>query len=295
MNWDNIRVFISVNRLGSIAKAADLLAINHSTVLRRLIQLEDELNVKLFSRSTAGYEITPAGEELLVPALAMETQALALQRQAASSRAETSGKLDIALPPAEALEIMPLLAQFRLANPHIELNLNAQIAHSDLNKLEAEVSIRFTNNPPEDYIGFQLLSLSFKVYTTQAYLEQHGPIKRLEDIQHWVIINVAPDDGDFERGVKTLNPNCQITMRCNGTKLAAEAVSANMGVSYLPEHIASRFDNIIELPIDTFSSTIGIWILTHKDLRFQPRVKSFIEFMREKMPLHYPQYALHEK
>lgn len=292
MNWDNIRVFIHVNRLGSIAKAAERLDINHSTVLRRLNQLESELNVQLFSRSTKGYEITPAGEELLEQAVAMETHAQALQRQAASNKKESSGKLAIAIPPAGSIDLIPAMAAFRKQNPTIELNLNAQIALSDLNKLEAEVSIRFTNEPPNDYVGFKLLELPYKIYASEAYLKANPGITSIDVVPEWIIINVTGLNNDFEPWVKSLPSQPKISVRTNSTELAAEAVASDLGVTFLPEHISKKFPNIVEVPMDPFHSSIGIWIFTHQDLRFQPRVKNFIQFMRKQLPIHYPEYAL---
>ena len=260
MNWDNIRVFIHVNRLGSIAKAAERLDINHSTVLRRLNQLESELNVQLFSRSTKGYEITPAGEELLEQAVAMETHAQALQRQAASNKKESSGKLAIAIPPAGSIDLIPAMAAFRKQNPTIELNLNAQIALSDLNKLEAEVSIRFTNEPPNDYVGFRLLELPYKIYASEAYLKANPGITSIDVVPEWIIINVTGLNNDFEPWVKSLPSQPKISVRTNSTELAAEAVASDLGVTFLPEHISKKFPNIVEVPMDPFHSTIGIWI-----------------------------------
>lgn len=292
MNWDNIRVFIQVNRLGSVAKAATFLALNHSTVLRRLAQLEQELNVQLFIRSTQGYEITPAGEELLEHAVAMENSALVLQRQAASNKTESSGKLDLAIPPPGALDLIPMLAQYRQLHPQIELNLNAQAGLSDLNKLEAEVSIRFTNEPPEDYVGYKVLELPHRLYASKSYLLQHADIKKIEDIQDWIVLSLPKLDTGFEKWIKQLDGGGGISMRVNCTESAAEAVAGGIGVTFLPEHIAKRFANVVEIPHNPFSYSMGIWLLTHRDLRFQPRIKSFIEFMRVALAKRYPEYTV---
>ena len=290
VDWDNVQVFIAVNRLGSIAKAAESLAVNHSTVLRRLKQLEEQLNVSLFNRSTRGYEITPAGEALLEQAVAMEDSALALQRQAASQKTESSGKLAITLPPTGSLDVMPILARFRKKYPHIELNLDAQLGLSDLNKLEAEVSIRFTNEPPEDYVGVKVLDMPHHLYASKAYLAKHD-IQQLSDINDWVLISIPKMGDGFEAWVKEVNPSANIVARINSTELAAKAIDEGMGVTFLAEHMAQLYD-LQRLPLEPFSYRLGVWLLTSKDLRFQPRVKAFISFMREQLPKRYPEYRV---
>ena len=62
--WDDFRLVKTIADAGGLAGAAERLGVNHSTVFRRLGQLEEELGVKLFERRRTGYALTPAGEEM---------------------------------------------------------------------------------------------------------------------------------------------------------------------------------------------------------------------------------------
>lgn len=46
MDWDDIRYFLAVAREGSVRAAAERLEVNHSTVLRRIAQLEEREAVR---------------------------------------------------------------------------------------------------------------------------------------------------------------------------------------------------------------------------------------------------------
>ncbi len=291
MNWDNVKVFIAVTRRGSIAKAAADLDMNHSTVLRRLASLEDELNIKLFNRLPKGYEITPAGEDLLEQAVRVENEALELQRKAACSKTENSGKLEIALPPDGALDLVPILTEFRAQHSHIELNFESQQQLKDINRLEAEAAIRFTTTPPMDCVGYKVLSIPNKLYASKNYFDNHQPFHSLEQIKDWLIVYLPPDKSELEHWVRDLNPDAAITMRTNSMAFASEAVANDMGVTFLSEHIAKKFENLVELPINPFKTAVEVWVLTHPDLRYHPRVKLFVDFIRKKLALRYPQYA----
>lgn len=59
--WDDFRLVKTIAEAGGLAGAAERLGVNHSTVFRRLGQLEEELGVKLFERRRTGYALTPAG------------------------------------------------------------------------------------------------------------------------------------------------------------------------------------------------------------------------------------------
>ena len=51
MNWDDMRVLEACSRAGSFAKAAKELKLNHSSVSRRMTQLEKELGITLLQAS----------------------------------------------------------------------------------------------------------------------------------------------------------------------------------------------------------------------------------------------------
>jgi DNA-binding transcriptional LysR family regulator len=65
IDWDDVRYFLAVARGGSVRAAAERLKVNHSTVLRRVAQLEERLGTHMFEKLPSGYRLTDAGEEVL--------------------------------------------------------------------------------------------------------------------------------------------------------------------------------------------------------------------------------------
>jgi DNA-binding transcriptional LysR family regulator len=57
-NWDHIRYFLAVARMGTLSAAADQLGTEHATVVRHIQALEDELNTRLFHKSNSGCGLT---------------------------------------------------------------------------------------------------------------------------------------------------------------------------------------------------------------------------------------------
>src|SRR3546814_19294843 len=74
IDWDDVRYFLAIAREGSVRSAAGRLGVNHSTVLRRVAQLEERLGVQMFEKIPSGYLLTAAGEEVLALATQMETR-----------------------------------------------------------------------------------------------------------------------------------------------------------------------------------------------------------------------------
>src|SRR6201999_1429866 len=79
IDWDDVRYFLAVARGGSVRAAAERLGVNHSTVLRRIAQLEQHLGVRMFEKLPSGYRVTAAGEEILEFAGQMEAASNLLQ------------------------------------------------------------------------------------------------------------------------------------------------------------------------------------------------------------------------
>ena len=63
--WDDFKLIKAIAEERALPAAAQALGINHSTVFRRLGQIEEALGVKLFERHRSGYVATPAGEEMV--------------------------------------------------------------------------------------------------------------------------------------------------------------------------------------------------------------------------------------
>ncbi len=75
MDWDNLRFFLELARTGTLTAAARRLAVDHTTVARRLQALEKQAGATLFTREADGHRLTEAGQRLLPGAQVMERAA----------------------------------------------------------------------------------------------------------------------------------------------------------------------------------------------------------------------------
>lgn len=60
MDWNDVRYFLALARVGSVRAAGKRLRVSHSTVARRNEALEAQLDTRLFDRSQDGYVLTTA-------------------------------------------------------------------------------------------------------------------------------------------------------------------------------------------------------------------------------------------
>src|ERR1700749_2479135 len=97
IDWDDVRYFLAVARGGSVRAAAERLGVNHSTVLRRVAQLEQRLSAQMFEKLPSGYRLTAAGEEVLELASQMEASSLQLETRVLGRDQSGRGLLRVTL------------------------------------------------------------------------------------------------------------------------------------------------------------------------------------------------------
>ncbi len=143
IDWDDVRYFLAVARGGSVRAAAERLGVNHSTVLRRIAQLEERLGVHMFEKLPSGYRLTAAGEEVLEFADQMETSSHQLETRVFGRDENVRGLLRVTLaPPLATHLLMPDFADFARLHPDIEMDILSSGELANLTNREADVAIR---------------------------------------------------------------------------------------------------------------------------------------------------------
>src|SRR5262252_5041751 len=126
IDWDDVRYFLAVARGGSVRAAAERLGVNHSTVLRRIAQLEERLGVYMFEKLPSGYRLTAAGEEVLEFAEQMEASSNQMETRVFGRDQSVRGLLRVTLHSTLAthlLMLMPDFVDFARLHPEIEMEI----------------------------------------------------------------------------------------------------------------------------------------------------------------------------
>ena len=98
LNSDQIMAFLAVIREGNCVAAARRLQVDHSTVLRRLANLETQLATRLFDRSPRGLTPTAAGNSFLPHAETVERDLVVAADALSGQDAPIAGTVRLATP-----------------------------------------------------------------------------------------------------------------------------------------------------------------------------------------------------
>lgn len=286
MDWDDLRFFLAVARNGSIRAASSSLAVNHSTVLRRINAFEEKLGVRLFERLATGYVLTSAGEEMVESSQRIEDEVVKLDRQIVGRDTQLSGVLRVTMPISLATHLLtPDLASFSEAYPGIQLELAVSDEEFNLKKREADVAIRLTPSPPEYLVGRKILTPSKGIYASYKYLKLHDPENHPEKMS-WIGWEDSVTNPQWVKD--SAYPLTPVRHQADNLLVQLETVKAGMGLALLPCFIADPIESLQRLHcIPSAPSPCGdLWILTHKDLRSTARVRAFMDFMLETFERH---------
>jgi len=78
LNWDDLRVFLHAARAGNLSQTAKRMRLDHSTVSRRIAQMEASLGIAVFERHRSGLRLNDIGERLLRHAEKVESAVIAI-------------------------------------------------------------------------------------------------------------------------------------------------------------------------------------------------------------------------
>src|SRR2546423_13689931 len=95
LDWNGVRFFLTIHRAKTLAGAARVLKVEHTTVGRRLAAMEASLRAKLFVRTPEGFRLTRMGEEILPVAEQAETSLLQIERIALADDDRAEGTVRV--------------------------------------------------------------------------------------------------------------------------------------------------------------------------------------------------------
>ena len=276
MEWSDLKVFLALAESGSIRRAAKTLKVSHSTVSRRIQELEKQLNVRLFDRLPGGYRCTSEGENILQDVKKVEHSVLAIQRQVMGQDSKLSGDLRVTLPDILATDLlMPDIVAFNDTYPDINLELIATYNPLNLNQREADVAIRITDQPPDFSVGRCVGKFKKSSYASINYINKHQE-KFFKEAQWigWGDDSTVPD-------WTSSSPLPQINTQhlLNDVSLQLAAARAGMGIAMLPCFLADQYPELHRVPENHLLDGYEIWLITHIDLRSTKRVKEFMAWM----------------
>jgi DNA-binding transcriptional LysR family regulator len=274
-DWENIRHFLAVGRIGTLSGAARSLKVDHATVSRRLSALENQIRTRLVDRQPRACRLTPIGQRVFELAQAMEEDAYSIERFLDASHSPLSGKVTLSAPPILVTNfLVNHLADFRRANPGVQLSISSDIRPVSLSRREADIVLRLVRPEEPTSVVRKLGSVSFGLYASRDYAHLHDPAA-WEFIAYDASFAGVPQQKWLMRVAGERRIACEIS-DINGHLAAARA---GAGVAGLPVFLADADAKLQRVAHDGAPFSRDIWMAVHRDLRRSPTIRVVMDFL----------------
>ncbi|ABE37191.1 bacterial regulatory helix-turn-helix, lysR family protein [Paraburkholderia xenovorans LB400] len=274
-DWENVRHFLAVARIGTLSGAARSLKVDHATVSRRLSALEDEIKTRLIERLPRACKLTLIGQRVFELAQGMEEDAYAIERFVDASRSPLSGKVSLSAPPVLVAHFLAKhLADFRRVHPGVQLSVSGEARQISLSRREADVALRLVRPEEGTSVVRKLGRMSFDLYASRDYPHLHNP-------SAWEFIS-------YDAGFTDMPQQKWLMSVARGRPIACEisdinghlaATQAGAGVAGLPDFLADTDAKLQRVAYDGEPFSRDIWLAVHRDLRRSPHVRAVMDFL----------------
>lgn len=232
LDWNDLRYFVEAAQGRSLAATARALAVEHTTVGRRLTALERALGAPVFIRRPDGLQLTSLGERLLPLVEEVQRSVRAVQEAAATEQV----KVRLAVPSGFAALITRHLARLQRMAPEVSLELLSSSKPVNLRAGEAELALRLGPIADEDLVAQNLGDAGWSLYAAEAYLARKGaPVDPRQLADHEIIgydESLASTPG--AKWLEAHAKGARIVLRSREMVDMVAAATAGLGLAVLP-------------------------------------------------------------
>ncbi|MCP4490560.1 MAG: LysR family transcriptional regulator [Gammaproteobacteria bacterium] len=267
LNWNDLRFVLAVSRGKSLAAAGRVLAVNESTVARRIAAIERQLSAQLFERNNGVLLPTRVGERAVVAAERVELETNSLESAVSGADQRIAGTVRLTSVPLIINHLLiPMVGELTQRYPELKLELIAEPRDLSLSKRETDIALRLARPTQELKVLAQRIGkLDYAVYASKSadtaqlsWINYEDGMRDLPQAQ-WI----SRQDSVVVHGTSILGNDAEVILAC---------IRAGLGKSLLPTAIGDlqadleRIDSIAPMSRE-------IWIMIHPDLRQLARVK----------------------
>lgn len=266
----DLSILLEFEVADTFTAAAARLGVAHTTVSRKLRELEAYFGTRLIERVGDRAVLTEAGRRAAVAADRIAGELIALERGISGHDDRLAGPIALTTVDILAWRYMPVLAGFAKAHPGIELDISTSVELRNLSRREAEIALRMTNAPPEHLHGRVVERFEFLAYAAadlpQVELSAHAWL----DYEGHECAARAADWMRAQAG--GAQPRSHLTTPL--TMLFA--LRQGMGAGMLPAAIGDAEPGLRRLS-DVPAFSIDVWLLAPRELRSTARVRALFE------------------
>jgi DNA-binding transcriptional LysR family regulator len=282
-SWEDLRAFLACANSGSFRKAAEVMGVTNTTVMRGLDRLETQLGFKLFIRHQAGLQPTEEARAILEDVRQMERLSFNVFRHAAHTSANPTGVVRVAVTEGVGTYwVMPKLIEFQGTYRLLTIDLRCAMEQADVARLEADIAIQFDKPERPDLIVTRLGRLHIYPFVSEEYARTCGVPRSIPEVQqHRLVQQVAPqlDETAYTRALGVSSVAGIVGIRTNSSTATLYAVERGAGIGMLPTCSIALGAPLV--PVDVgIRHYLDLWLTYHPDLKTSEKHMVVVDWLR---------------
>lgn len=289
---DLLKGFEAAARLLSITRAGAELHLTQSAVSRQILDLEDQLGVKLFHRRHRALALTEAGQQLY-PAAA---QILAIMRGTTDRLRALGARRALSVtttPSFAALWLIPRLPSFARLRPDVDVRIHADVRLQDLEREGIDCAIRYATAARAGGGAARLFGESvFPVCSPALARDAKRPLREPADLRRHVMLQIDDPDGSLPwlswtswlelAGAQDVKPAARLTFSSYEQVVQAAIQGDGIALGRHPlVRDAMRAGKLVAPFRVRSESTRAFYALASAHARARPEVAAFVEWLKE--------------
>lgn len=283
-NWSDLVFFLELARQGRLAPAAKRLKVDHTTVSRRISELEKDLSVKLFNRKPDGFILTDQGHRLFTIAERIEQEAFGVQPAMGGELSAANGRVRVAtMEGIGAFFMAERFAELLAKEPGIQVELVTERHLISLTKREADIFLSFVKPDGQRLVVKQLGGFRLALYASDEYISCCGMPTTREELAEHTFVDYVEDLIAIQPVhwlLDVLDPP-KVAFRSSSMHAQQNAVAAGIGIGLLPLFSAKKDPKLIPVLPDEVKVYRQAYLSVHEDLEFVGRIKPVIRHLTD--------------
>ncbi len=278
-----LNAFVQTSETGSFVAAGRQLGLTASAIGKAVARLEEQLQVRLFHRNTRNMALTEEGRMFLERCRRIFAEMEAAREELAQTHVAPRGRLRVSLP-LVAMLLTPVLADFMVAYPQVQLNLDFSDRLVDVIEEGFDAVVR-TGQPADSRLMRRNAGrFRLRIVASPAYLAAHGtPTEPIDLGSHRCLRQRSPSTGKLRPWPLGTEGNAlPETMSATAIDPLVHLAVAGHGIACLPpfairqELADGRLVSLLEdrvCEIDQFN------VLWPASRQVTPKLRAFVDFM----------------
>lgn len=230
--------FVEVAKAESLSAVARDEGVTPAMVGRRIDQLEEQLGVKLFKRSTRKITLTPEGAAFDEDIRRVLSDLKQAENSLTLGARNASGRLIVSAPTAFGRRhVAPHIPAFVAANPNLDVTLHLSERIVDLKNEHVDLAIRIADMKNVDLVATKLARNHRVVVGSPDYFKRNGKPTVLADLNKHRCIVTSTEEGlsdawTFRDGNRNVVAKVSGQIHCNDGEVLTRWALAGQGLAW---------------------------------------------------------------